>query len=276
MAWRCMLCCLFFACTLDVDPPEGALVCRASSECPPGWVCSGERCWKVPPRDAGVDATSDVGPTVDVGPDVGRDAGADTNPTSDAGPDTSPPSDAGTDAGPFDAGPDVPLPELGEYCAELVGCARGLRCTTWPELFHDLCRDTCGESIDCPMGGACYLGAACSLACDPLTNAGCPDDSYCTVVASGEGPPPGPGVPTGAEVPWGVTDCYHHSDEPAALNEECAEHWDCEHGLSCFGDRCRPWCRTTADCESPAECVAHERGVVGPTSSPEFGQCVAR
>ena len=93
---------------MDVEPPEGRLVCGSSAECPSDWVCRADsRCY----RTADVDAST---------PDAGFDAGRDAGPR-DAGPDATTPIDAGSDdaevdamtledAGPDDAGEDAATP----------------------------------------------------------------------------------------------------------------------------------------------------------------------
>lgn len=124
---------------LPSDPPEGVLACTSSTECPSGWSCRTDRCWRTPGSDAGPDGGIDGG-TVD-------DAGSDAGPV-----DGHVPVDTGIDADPGDAGPIRGCDPLTH-----AECGPSQRCA-WVQLGDALGETRCIDDGTVAEGGACTRG----------------------------------------------------------------------------------------------------------------------
>ena len=122
---------LLLGCLPDV-PPEGVLACTSAAECPSGWSCRTDRCWRTPGVDAGIDA------------DVVADAGP---VDAQVAPDT------GSDADPGDAGPIRGCDPLTH-----AECGAGQRCA-WVQLSADMGETRCVDDGTVAAGGACTRGA---------------------------------------------------------------------------------------------------------------------
>lgn len=249
-------------------------------------------CDSDPATDAGVirDAAMDSGAGEDDAgggdEDAGRDAGGETG------------SDAGLDGGPEDAGPtdagvceDSPCRLVSPQCGCAAGegctlndaservcepsgpggegadcsvdaCQPGFVCGEGPD--YDVCLRFCADDTDCVggEGSRCLIdfgvARACTTACDPVANTGCPSGAGCTIVQTA----PGSGD-------------YFINCRPAgaaATGDVCGNELDCEGGNSCRSAagprRCTAWCRTDADCGSGETCVFEL--TVGTTT---YGRC---
>lgn len=162
---------------LDVTPPEGRLACAVDDDCPPGWSCHGERCFRGG-LDGGLDAPGQDAPS-----DVpGRDA-----PVDGRGPDAADAPmvcgsaaecddrDACTDDGCVggvcrhdEIACDDDVPCTVDACSAAVGCS---------SVRNDA---VCGAGRTCSPGATGADANGCVTAADCTDASTCGDDLFCT------------------------------------------------------------------------------------------------
>ena len=172
----------------------------------------------------------------------------------------------------------VPGPD-GRRCVDNGELPHGAECDADEEcadgFCHDsiahVCRQPCLENEECAElgpGSTCILSVEvgeerlriCTVDCDPLTGAGCPEGIQCNVEHY---------------LDWPChTDCRAEST-PGTVGAECMEHmpYQCAVGTLCVEGRCRLYCIVGEPCDGGGECVPHldEPCVV---DGAEYGVCM--
>lgn len=130
-------------------------------------------------------------------------------------------------------------------------CQAGFVCGEGPDF--DVCLRFCEDDLDCVggEGSRCLIdfgvARACTTACDPVANTGCPSGAGCTILETARG--------SGDY----FTNC--RPEGTAATGDVCGTEPDCVGGNSCppssgGGPRqCTAWCRSDGDCGDGETCA---------------------
>ncbi len=140
----------------------------------------------------------------------------------------------------------------GQACSDTTTCASGLAC------FGGLCHRWCETDAHCSgVGSRCvferrdldgnplpFPARLCSIACDPITSAGCSMVDSCQILTA---------TTMGT---MAATDCRTVSSFPFPF-PSCFDDTFCPRGEACVDSACQRYCRVgvASDCRSPARCV---------------------
>lgn len=220
---------LFIAACPDPEPPDGAVRCSPSGECPRGYECLGDTCWR---------KGTDLSQLPDAGTDASTDSGADAS------------TDSGTDAGADASAPvDMTPPKL----------QNGQSCTANEQCDSNHCVD--GVCCDSACTGQCE---ACNLAGSEGTCAavlsGLPRGSRqpCAGVGTSCGGVCDGKSRTACTYPGTQTICGATCNGKCNGAGQCdsAAGGTCPGGFACGTSGCKTSCSTASDCQPNFTCNA--------------------